>query len=246
LKRLDLKNQRFGNLTVIESSDYKSKRGDYYWLCKCDCGKEKLILGRSLVTGKSKSCGCLKNRRSIKIVNLKGKHFGSWHVLEESGRTPNQQVKWLCQCGCGLKKSVDGRSLISGKSKGCRDCSPIRFGEKAPGWKGGLTRVQKLIRDHLSKATNWTQEVFARDDYCCQRCIKRGGRLQAHHIVKLSAIIIQYGIKSLEDVDKCGLLFDLSNGVCLCKGCHNWVHSLKNKDKELLSDTMGVEIPIKG
>ena len=30
-----------------------------YYLCRCDCGTEKVVQGNSLRTGRSKSCGCL-------------------------------------------------------------------------------------------------------------------------------------------------------------------------------------------
>lgn len=58
----DLKNQRFGQLTVI--GDYITirntrNRQERKWLCLCDCGTEKYILERSLLYGGTKSCGCL-------------------------------------------------------------------------------------------------------------------------------------------------------------------------------------------
>ena len=49
--------QRFGLLTVIkelERSLYKRRT----YLCRCDCGNEKIIDGASLTTGHTLSCGC--------------------------------------------------------------------------------------------------------------------------------------------------------------------------------------------
>lgn len=48
---------RFGNLVVIELA-YKKRSGTGY-LCKCDCGTEKIVLGGNLKAGRTKSCGCL-------------------------------------------------------------------------------------------------------------------------------------------------------------------------------------------
>ena len=31
------------------------------WVCKCDCGAEKIVTGGALRSGGSKSCGCLKS-----------------------------------------------------------------------------------------------------------------------------------------------------------------------------------------
>ena len=77
----DLKNQRFGQLTVI--GDYITisntrNRQERKWLCLCDCGTEKYILERSLLYGGTKSCGCLTRINSAKAnaYDLHGKTFG--------------------------------------------------------------------------------------------------------------------------------------------------------------------------
>jgi hypothetical protein len=52
---------RFHRLLVIELSKQvhsKTSRAAFY-LCKCDCGNEKIISINSLRSGKTKSCGCL-------------------------------------------------------------------------------------------------------------------------------------------------------------------------------------------
>lgn len=63
--------QRFGRLTVIELHHREqvfNKRGikkgyKNYWLCKCECGNEKVIVGESLIANKTKSCGCFRNEK---------------------------------------------------------------------------------------------------------------------------------------------------------------------------------------
>lgn len=59
MKRIDLTGQRFGRLTVIRYDH--SEHDGAHWLCKCDCGKEKVAAGYSLRSGNTKSCGCLAN-----------------------------------------------------------------------------------------------------------------------------------------------------------------------------------------
>jgi len=59
---IDLTGQRFGKLIAIESTK-GDEHGNRLWLCKCDCGKEKVIIGASLTAHKTKSCGCLRNSR---------------------------------------------------------------------------------------------------------------------------------------------------------------------------------------
>ena len=58
-KAIDLTGRRFNRLIVIERSYPNSKYGRVRWLCKCDCGKEKVISSNHLVNNEIKSCGCL-------------------------------------------------------------------------------------------------------------------------------------------------------------------------------------------
>ena len=55
----DLSNQRFGMLIVINRSE-NTRSGRATWLCKCDCGKEIIVLREKLISGNTKSCGCFK------------------------------------------------------------------------------------------------------------------------------------------------------------------------------------------
>lgn len=72
MDKLNLLNQRFGKLTVIEEL-HTEKNGRIYnvfWRCKCDCGKEKITKTKNLRAhiGKSwsvKSCGCLRGRKRL-------------------------------------------------------------------------------------------------------------------------------------------------------------------------------------
>jgi len=54
---IDLTGKKFGKLTVIKRVADRNKQA--YWLCKCECGNEKIIAGYALRDGrKVKSCGC--------------------------------------------------------------------------------------------------------------------------------------------------------------------------------------------
>lgn len=96
-KYKDLTGERFGRLVVIKHAYQEGAR--HYWLCKCDCGNEKLILGCSLKYGKTKSCGCLAREKTIERNKLtKSTHkmsntriFKTW--MRMKSRCLNQNTK---------------------------------------------------------------------------------------------------------------------------------------------------------
>ncbi len=68
-KFTDLSGQKYGRLTVIESTGKVGKK--YCWLCQCECGKQIIVQATNLRTGNTRSCGCLRNEF---ITNLKMNH----------------------------------------------------------------------------------------------------------------------------------------------------------------------------
>ena len=61
---LKLVGKRFGKWTVIARVE-NTDRGNTKWLCECDCGTRKKVLGNNLVQGISKSCGCVTVQKNI-------------------------------------------------------------------------------------------------------------------------------------------------------------------------------------
>jgi len=55
---LDLTGKKFGRMTALYRYG-TSHQGLATWLCVCDCGKEKIVIGRDLTRGHTKSCRCL-------------------------------------------------------------------------------------------------------------------------------------------------------------------------------------------
>ena len=61
MKAIDLTGKRFGKLVVLHRQGYHVTKGGFkriLWLCQCDCGKQKIVLGRDLKRGHTNSCGC--------------------------------------------------------------------------------------------------------------------------------------------------------------------------------------------
>jgi len=77
MKKNNLLNQQFGRLLVIEGANNPGTRKNdtaAYWKCLCQCGKEVVIRGYSLTTGKTKSCGCL-NKECSQLDQWKGNKY---------------------------------------------------------------------------------------------------------------------------------------------------------------------------
>lgn len=64
----DLTNQQFGKLTVIKHLG-KNEQGYHSWLCKCECGSEKIFISPSLKNG-TFSCGCVQSKGEAKINQI--------------------------------------------------------------------------------------------------------------------------------------------------------------------------------
>ena len=77
-------------------------------------------------------------------------------------------------------------------------------GENHWNWKGGVTSKNKLERSRFGQMIQ--KQVFERDDYTCQMCEQRGGKLQVDHI------------QSWKDYVE--LRFSIDNCRTLCQGCH--------------------------
>lgn len=64
-----LTNLQFGRLRVLEQdkSILSNKENSYntFWKCRCQCGKIVTVKRNSLMTGNTKSCGCLQKEKVI-------------------------------------------------------------------------------------------------------------------------------------------------------------------------------------
>lgn len=78
-KRLvkDITGQRFGKLVVLGPADIeKTSNGTRLgWRCRCDCGKEIVCTKNALISGDTKSCGCLHSDRARSIASLGGENL---------------------------------------------------------------------------------------------------------------------------------------------------------------------------
>jgi hypothetical protein len=119
MNKVELAGQKFGRLLVIKESG-RGKDGCVTWECLCDCGTHRIVRGKDLKKGVTRSCGCLRmDIGTLVKKELAGKRFSRLAVLKEAGRTRAGKVKWECLCDCGNGVVVVGCDLISGRQKSC-------------------------------------------------------------------------------------------------------------------------------
>ena len=128
-KLIDLTGKVFGCLTVIKRAENRNKA--VYWLCKCECGNTKEILGKSLKNSDTTSCGCVHRKivSAMKANDLTGQQFGRLTAIKSVGRRKSSFLYWLCQCECGNTKEIMSTSLTSGKTTSCGCLAIERFSD---------------------------------------------------------------------------------------------------------------------
>ncbi len=79
-KSKDLTGKQFGRLTVVGYFGVRSNR-QCLWRCRCSCGKRVDVLSGNLLSGNTKSCGCLRADTLRKIKKTHGKaRTSTYHI----------------------------------------------------------------------------------------------------------------------------------------------------------------------
>lgn len=90
--------QRFGRWTVISPSEVRKNRCKL-WLCKCDCGTERLVNLSAAKAGQSMSCGCLNRERSSQKHKQHGltkdKIYSVWKSMRRRCGNPDAADYYL-------------------------------------------------------------------------------------------------------------------------------------------------------
>jgi len=132
----------------------------------------------------------------MKADYASGKRKAAWTGKKQSKESIEKRKLTMI----GYKHSPETRLKIAASKQGA----------KSHFWRGGKTEQTRLIRQS-SEYKMWREAVFKRDDYTCQVCHIKGGRLNADHIKPFA--------KFPE------LRMELGNGRTLCHQCHKKTES---------------------
>lgn len=160
---VDLTGQRFDHYLVLRIAG-RNKSGKVLYDCRCDCGVEKSVVGESLVSKASKSCGCIKNVTQLFIFNKIVKPLFSTAISEFS--IPNRQFLDIVVESSKSAVEYDGKqhSQIMWYDKG--DLSKLEYRKhldakkdlwcKENGWR--LLRVSEL--DYKKNPELWNEIII--------------------------------------------------------------------------------------
>ena len=137
----NLVGQQFGKWTVLQRVE-NTKAGKAQWLCRCECGTERIHDTNTLTSGRTKSCGCSMTEYIDNSIDIQNQIFGNLKVIKRVGSDKYYHALWECECLlCGNHTIEDGVRLRNGKVLHC--------GCKAYRSHGELKIIQLLKENNI-------------------------------------------------------------------------------------------------
>lgn len=112
--------EKFGLLTV--SPEIKYIDGIPKLKCICDCGNITYVQTNKLISGNTKSCGCLQKIKASNNKKFqKGDKIGELTIIEETEERKFRNIVYKCQCSCGNICYRTAQSIKENSSCGCKN-----------------------------------------------------------------------------------------------------------------------------
>ena len=83
---MNLIGQKFGRLTVIQKHPLcyitpSTGKRQSRWECRCECGNTTVVVQSQLISGHTRSCGCLQRERSAQAHTIHGGRYDRLHSV---------------------------------------------------------------------------------------------------------------------------------------------------------------------
>lgn len=115
-------NTKINNWTILDIVPPNKKHSHALAICQCQCGTIKEVRLSYVINGRSKNCGCGRNKmlRETRTKNLVGQKFGKLTVIEllEDSNIFNRRM-YRCKCDCGGEIITSSICLIGGHTFSC-------------------------------------------------------------------------------------------------------------------------------
>lgn len=98
--RKDLVSRRFGRLVALEAVDGANEH--IPWLCRCDCGREVIVLSSDLIRGHTQSCGCYNRGRVTTHGLSKTRAYRNAKNRERKEKKRGLDIEWTHEMEAAL------------------------------------------------------------------------------------------------------------------------------------------------
>lgn len=166
--RKDLSGIVFGDL-VVERFNYYNRH--YFWLCRCKCGNIMSVREDSLLTGNTKSCGCIsRDGRASKRYHDYPTPFNNLY----SSYRRNARVK-------NLEFKLTREEIYKLTQKKCYYCgsTPLSI------IKTRNNNSQDYIYNGLDRLNSDKDYIISNVVTCCKRCNYAKGKLSVDEFLEL-------------------------------------------------------------
>ena len=150
---LNIHGMRFGKYTALCISGQKSgKKRQRRWLCLCDCGSIKPVVGASLTEGNTSSCGCGRTMEKAHAAIAKL----PLRPCIDCGRSIGAFNKRLLCHRCANRKyaaTPERRAVAKSRNAG---------GKYWPRYRYGLhdLYIKKVLNDSFGHSVQWPQSMI--------------------------------------------------------------------------------------
>lgn len=90
MRKVEMAGKKIGRLKIIQETEERNKDGRVCWLCRCECGEEVVVAGKSIRNGNTTSCGCYHRERLKTDTRTHGlRHTRLYNIYAEMKRRCN-------------------------------------------------------------------------------------------------------------------------------------------------------------